>query len=69
MSYFNAILCIVWWDDSLPIILIAGVDVPLNATTINESLEVSQVSNAEYESKLGEIDLESLKYTLVEHAH
>ncbi|KAH0722485.1 hypothetical protein KY290_005135 [Solanum tuberosum] len=65
---FYAILPTVRWDDSYPVIRIRGVDIPLNATAINEALEVSEISNAKYEAKLREMDLEWLRYTLVEHA-
>ena len=34
-----------------------GVEVPLNPTTINEVLEVPEVPNLKYESKLKKIDL------------
>ncbi|KAH0722512.1 hypothetical protein KY290_005161 [Solanum tuberosum] len=54
------------WDDSHPVIRIQGVDIPLNATTVNEALEVPEVSNAEYEAKLREMDLEWLRDNLVE---
>uniref|UniRef100_M1DTD4 Uncharacterized protein n=1 Tax=Solanum tuberosum TaxID=4113 RepID=M1DTD4_SOLTU len=43
-----------------------GNGIPLNATTINEVLEVPDVSNADYEAKLREIDLGWLRDTLVE---
>uniref|UniRef100_M1D8X6 Putative plant transposon protein domain-containing protein n=1 Tax=Solanum tuberosum TaxID=4113 RepID=M1D8X6_SOLTU len=65
---FYAILPTVRWDDSYPVIRIRGVDIPLNATAINEALEVSEISNAKYEAKLREMDLEWLRYTLVEPA-
>uniref|UniRef100_M1DGX5 Putative plant transposon protein domain-containing protein n=1 Tax=Solanum tuberosum TaxID=4113 RepID=M1DGX5_SOLTU len=39
-----------------------GVDIPLNATTINEVLELPEVLNVEYEAKLREMD------TLIEPA-
>lgn len=57
------------WDYPHPIIRILEVDIPSNVTFINEVLEVSKVSNAEYEAKLREIDLEWLRDTLVEPAH
>uniref|UniRef100_M1D8A5 Uncharacterized protein n=1 Tax=Solanum tuberosum TaxID=4113 RepID=M1D8A5_SOLTU len=45
-----------------------GVDILLNAITINEALEVSEVLNAEYEAKLREMDLGWLRETLIEPA-
>uniref|UniRef100_M1DXI4 Putative plant transposon protein domain-containing protein n=1 Tax=Solanum tuberosum TaxID=4113 RepID=M1DXI4_SOLTU len=49
-----------------PAIRIWGVDIPTNATALNEALEVPEVSNAEYEAKLRGMDLEWLRDTLVE---
>uniref|UniRef100_M1DUM8 Uncharacterized protein n=1 Tax=Solanum tuberosum TaxID=4113 RepID=M1DUM8_SOLTU len=40
----------------------------MNATAINEALEVLEISNVDYEAKLREIDLEWLRDTLVEPA-
>uniref|UniRef100_M1DCS3 Putative plant transposon protein domain-containing protein n=1 Tax=Solanum tuberosum TaxID=4113 RepID=M1DCS3_SOLTU len=54
------------WEYPSPIIRIRGVDISLNATTLNEVLELPEVSNAEYEAKLREMDLEWLRDTLVE---
>ncbi|KAH0716987.1 hypothetical protein KY285_013018 [Solanum tuberosum] len=56
-------------DDPHPIICIWVVDIPLNATTLNKALEVSEVSNVEYEAKLREMNLEWLRDTLVEPTH
>uniref|UniRef100_M1DZD2 Putative plant transposon protein domain-containing protein n=1 Tax=Solanum tuberosum TaxID=4113 RepID=M1DZD2_SOLTU len=46
-----------------------ALDIPLNDTFINEALEFTEVSNAEYEAKLREIDLGWLRDTLIEPAH
>lgn len=46
------------WDDPHPIIHVRVVNVPLNATTINEVLEVPEFPNLQYEAKLREMDLE-----------
>uniref|UniRef100_M1DMY5 Putative plant transposon protein domain-containing protein n=1 Tax=Solanum tuberosum TaxID=4113 RepID=M1DMY5_SOLTU len=54
------------WDNPHPVIRIRGVDISLNATAINEALEVPEVPNYEYETRLREIDLEWLRDTLVE---
>uniref|UniRef100_M1DFG3 Putative plant transposon protein domain-containing protein n=1 Tax=Solanum tuberosum TaxID=4113 RepID=M1DFG3_SOLTU len=54
------------WDDSHPVIRITGVDIPLNATAINEALEVQEVPNHEYEARLREMDVEWLRDTLVQ---
>jgi len=50
------------------LVTISIIYIPLNAIAINESLEVSEVSNAEYEAYLREMDLEWLRDTLVEPA-
>ncbi|XP_049406251.1 trans-resveratrol di-O-methyltransferase-like [Solanum stenotomum] len=63
---FYAILPNVQCDNSHLIIRIRRVDIPLNATAMNESLEVSEVPNHEYEVKLRDMDLEWLRDTLVE---
>ncbi|KAH0685798.1 hypothetical protein KY284_016351 [Solanum tuberosum] len=62
----EGVLC---WDDPHPIICIWGVNIALNAITIKEALEVPDVSNAEYEAKISEMDLRWLRNTLVEPAH
>uniref|UniRef100_M1DP76 Putative plant transposon protein domain-containing protein n=1 Tax=Solanum tuberosum TaxID=4113 RepID=M1DP76_SOLTU len=69
VNEFYAILPTVRWDEPHPIIRIRGVDIPLNATIINEALEVPEVSNGEYEAKLREMDLGWLREILIEHAH
>uniref|UniRef100_M1DR26 Putative plant transposon protein domain-containing protein n=1 Tax=Solanum tuberosum TaxID=4113 RepID=M1DR26_SOLTU len=65
---FSVILPTVCWDDPHPIIRIRGVDIPLNSTTINVALEVSEVSNAEYEANLREMNVEWLRDILVDPA-
>ncbi|KAH0699045.1 hypothetical protein KY284_013260 [Solanum tuberosum] len=49
---FYAILPTVQRDDPHPAIRNRGVDIPLNATTINEALELPDIPNVEYEAKL-----------------
>uniref|UniRef100_A0A0V0ICV9 Putative ovule protein n=1 Tax=Solanum chacoense TaxID=4108 RepID=A0A0V0ICV9_SOLCH len=66
---FYAILPTLRWDDSHPVIRIIEVDIPLNATAINESLEVPKVPNHEYEARLKELALEWLRDTFVEPTH
>ncbi|KAH0699046.1 hypothetical protein KY284_013261 [Solanum tuberosum] len=65
---FYAILPTVQWDDFHPIFRIWRVDIPLNATIINEALEFPEVPNAEYEAKLREIELGWLRDTMIEPA-
>ncbi|KAH0685668.1 hypothetical protein KY290_017188 [Solanum tuberosum] len=66
---FYAILPTIRWDNPHPTIHIWGVDIPLNASYINNVLEVPEVSNIEYETKLREMNLGWLKHTLIELAH
>ncbi|KAH0689238.1 hypothetical protein KY289_016596 [Solanum tuberosum] len=65
---FYAILPTVRWGDPHPVTHIWGVDIIFNATTINEVLEVSEISNAEYEAKLRDMDLGWLRDFLIEPA-
>uniref|UniRef100_M1DPX3 Putative plant transposon protein domain-containing protein n=1 Tax=Solanum tuberosum TaxID=4113 RepID=M1DPX3_SOLTU len=60
------ILPTVYWEDSYPVICFWGVNIPLNATAINEVLELPEVSNAEFEAKLWEMDLGWLRDTLID---
>uniref|UniRef100_M1DIE0 Putative plant transposon protein domain-containing protein n=1 Tax=Solanum tuberosum TaxID=4113 RepID=M1DIE0_SOLTU len=54
-------------DNPHPSLRIRGFDIPLNATTINEVLELPEVSNMLYEVKLRVMDLGWLRDMLVEH--
>ncbi|KAH0716621.1 hypothetical protein KY285_012652 [Solanum tuberosum] len=66
---FYALLPTICWDDLHPSICIRGVDILLSTQFINEVLEVLDVSNVEYETKLREMDLGWLWDTMVEAAH
>lgn len=45
------------WDDPSPTIYIRRVDVPVDVETINIVLEMSEVSNAEFDDRLRGMDL------------
>uniref|UniRef100_M1E0Q3 Gag-pol protein n=1 Tax=Solanum tuberosum TaxID=4113 RepID=M1E0Q3_SOLTU len=66
---FYAILPTVHWEDPTSIIRIWGFNISLNARTLNEVLELPEISNTEYEAKLREMDLEWRRDTLVEPGH
>uniref|UniRef100_M1D8B9 Putative plant transposon protein domain-containing protein n=1 Tax=Solanum tuberosum TaxID=4113 RepID=M1D8B9_SOLTU len=66
---FYVILPTVHWDDPHPTIRIRGVNIPLNAPSIYDVLEVPEVRNTVYEAKLREMDLGWLRGTLLEPTH
>lgn len=63
---FYAILVVVCWDNPNPTIRIIRVDFSVDAETINEVLELLEVSNPEFDARIKGMDLVWLRNTQIE---